>query len=165
MKDDYDFTGAERGRFYAKDAVLVPPIHLDPDVLSLPIGPRPGARRVVERAGQRAIARGYRADRGGGLNRADPRTPRSAPSAHASAPEACSGRREARGWGETQNRTARVAPARTRLKPKPLRGAQAGPGLTRSRSGARGPAWVLVRGEVIDKLSPKFTDWDEDLTL
>jgi hypothetical protein len=34
MKDDYDFTGAERGRFYAKDAVLVPPIHLDPDVLT-----------------------------------------------------------------------------------------------------------------------------------
>ncbi len=34
MKDDYDFTGAERGRFYAQDAVLVPPIHLDPDVLT-----------------------------------------------------------------------------------------------------------------------------------
>jgi len=34
MKDDYDLTGAERGWFYAKDAVLVPPIHLDPDVLT-----------------------------------------------------------------------------------------------------------------------------------
>jgi len=34
MKDDYDFSGAERGRFYRKDAVLVPPVHLDPEVLA-----------------------------------------------------------------------------------------------------------------------------------
>ena len=33
MKDDYDFTGAERGKFYRKDAELVPPLHLEPDVL------------------------------------------------------------------------------------------------------------------------------------
>ncbi|MGI8840196.1 MAG: hypothetical protein ACR2F8_05365 [Caulobacteraceae bacterium] len=34
MKDEYDFTGAERGKFYVKGAVLVPPVHLEPDVLS-----------------------------------------------------------------------------------------------------------------------------------
>ena len=34
MKDEYDFSKAERGRFYRKDAVLVPPVHLDPDVLA-----------------------------------------------------------------------------------------------------------------------------------
>lgn len=33
MKDEYDFTGAERGKFFHKDAELVPPVHLDPDVL------------------------------------------------------------------------------------------------------------------------------------
>ena len=34
MKDEYDFSKAERGRFYRPDAVLVPPVHLDPDVLA-----------------------------------------------------------------------------------------------------------------------------------
>jgi hypothetical protein len=34
MKDDYDFSSAERGRFYRKDAVLAPPVHLDPKVLA-----------------------------------------------------------------------------------------------------------------------------------
>jgi hypothetical protein len=34
MKDEYDFSNAERGRFYRKDAVLVPPVHLDPGVLA-----------------------------------------------------------------------------------------------------------------------------------
>jgi hypothetical protein len=34
MKDEYDFSKAQRGRFYRKDAVLVPPVHLDPDVLT-----------------------------------------------------------------------------------------------------------------------------------
>jgi hypothetical protein len=34
MKDEYDFTGAERGKFYHKDAVLAPPIHLRNDVLT-----------------------------------------------------------------------------------------------------------------------------------
>ena len=34
MKDDYDFKGAERGKFYVKDAVLVPPVHLEADVLA-----------------------------------------------------------------------------------------------------------------------------------
>ncbi len=33
MKDEYDFTGAARGKFHRKDAVLVPPLHLDADVL------------------------------------------------------------------------------------------------------------------------------------
>jgi len=34
MKDEYDFSNAERGRFYRKDAVLAPPVHLDPEVLA-----------------------------------------------------------------------------------------------------------------------------------
>ena len=32
MKDEYDFSRAERGRFYRKDAVLMMPVHLDPAV-------------------------------------------------------------------------------------------------------------------------------------
>jgi len=34
MKDEYDFSKADRGRFYRKDAALVPPVHLDPKVLA-----------------------------------------------------------------------------------------------------------------------------------
>jgi uncharacterized DUF497 family protein len=34
MKDEYDFSKAERGRFYRPEAVLTPPVHLDPDVLA-----------------------------------------------------------------------------------------------------------------------------------
>ena len=33
MKDEYDLSGGVRGRFYRKDAALVPPVHLDADVL------------------------------------------------------------------------------------------------------------------------------------
>ena len=34
MKDAYDFSAAERGKFSRPDAQLVPPLHLDPDVLA-----------------------------------------------------------------------------------------------------------------------------------
>jgi hypothetical protein len=34
MKDEYDFSNAERGKFYHPDAQLIPPVHLDPEVLS-----------------------------------------------------------------------------------------------------------------------------------
>jgi len=34
MKDEYDFSRAERGRFYRPEAALVPPVHLDPEVLT-----------------------------------------------------------------------------------------------------------------------------------
>jgi hypothetical protein len=34
MKDEYDFSNGERGRFFRPDATLVPPVHLDPDVLT-----------------------------------------------------------------------------------------------------------------------------------
>lgn len=34
MKDEYDFSKAERGRFFRQDAVLAPPVHLDADVLA-----------------------------------------------------------------------------------------------------------------------------------
>jgi hypothetical protein len=34
MKDEYDFSNAERGRFFRQGAVLAPPVHLDPEVLA-----------------------------------------------------------------------------------------------------------------------------------
>lgn len=34
MKDEYDFSTAERGKFFRKGARLVPPVHLEPDVLA-----------------------------------------------------------------------------------------------------------------------------------
>jgi hypothetical protein len=34
MRDEYDLSKAERGRFYRPNAVLIPPIHLDPEVLA-----------------------------------------------------------------------------------------------------------------------------------
>jgi hypothetical protein len=32
-KDEYDFSTATRGKFYRANAVLVPPVHLEPEVL------------------------------------------------------------------------------------------------------------------------------------
>jgi len=34
MKDEYDFSKAKRGRFFRQDAILTPPVHLDPEVLA-----------------------------------------------------------------------------------------------------------------------------------
>ena len=34
MKEEYDFSAATRGKFHRRDAQLIPPIHLDPDVLA-----------------------------------------------------------------------------------------------------------------------------------
>jgi hypothetical protein len=34
MKDEYDFSKAERGKFYRRDVQVIPPVHLDPEVLS-----------------------------------------------------------------------------------------------------------------------------------
>lgn len=34
MKDEYDFSTAARGKFFRKGARLVPPVHLEPEVLS-----------------------------------------------------------------------------------------------------------------------------------
>jgi hypothetical protein len=33
MKDEYDFRGAQRGKFFKQDAVLVPPVRLEPEIL------------------------------------------------------------------------------------------------------------------------------------
>lgn len=33
MNDEYDFSKGERGRLSRPNAVLIPPVHLDPDVL------------------------------------------------------------------------------------------------------------------------------------
>ena len=34
MKREYDFSRAERGKFYQRDAELVPPVHLEPRILA-----------------------------------------------------------------------------------------------------------------------------------
>ncbi len=34
MKDEYDFSATTRGKFFSPDARLIPPVHLDPDVLA-----------------------------------------------------------------------------------------------------------------------------------
>ncbi len=34
MKKEYDFSHAKKGLFYRKDAKLIPPIHLKPDILA-----------------------------------------------------------------------------------------------------------------------------------
>ena len=33
MKDEYDFSTAERGKFFREEMRLVPPVHLDPEIL------------------------------------------------------------------------------------------------------------------------------------
>jgi hypothetical protein len=45
MKDEYDFSRGQRGKFYRPDAVLVPPVHLDPEVLAF-LAARAEARGV-----------------------------------------------------------------------------------------------------------------------
>ncbi len=45
MKDEYDFSTAERGKFCREGARIVPPIHLDPDVLDYLVA-RASARGV-----------------------------------------------------------------------------------------------------------------------
>ena len=34
MKDEYDFSKAARGRFCRPNAALIPPVHLDPEVVA-----------------------------------------------------------------------------------------------------------------------------------
>ena len=34
MKDEYDFAKAERGKFFSAEAELVPPVHLEADILN-----------------------------------------------------------------------------------------------------------------------------------
>lgn len=46
VKDEYDFSRAERGRFFRQDAVLVPPVHLDPEVPAF-LSARANARGVA----------------------------------------------------------------------------------------------------------------------
>lgn len=46
MKDEYDFSKGERGRFSRPDAVLTPPVHLDADVLAFLVA-RAEARGVT----------------------------------------------------------------------------------------------------------------------
>ena len=33
MKDEYDFADATRGKFYRANAQVIPPVHLEPEVL------------------------------------------------------------------------------------------------------------------------------------
>ena len=34
MKDEYDFSKGERGKFFRDGAILVPPVHLEPEILA-----------------------------------------------------------------------------------------------------------------------------------
>ena len=45
MEDQYDFSTAQRGKFFREGARLVPPVHLDPDVLDYLSG-RASARGI-----------------------------------------------------------------------------------------------------------------------
>jgi hypothetical protein len=45
MKDEYDFRNGQRGRFFRPEAALLPPVHLDPEVLSF-LAARAEARGV-----------------------------------------------------------------------------------------------------------------------
>src|ERR1041385_6242378 len=65
MRDEYDFSQSERGRFYRKDAVLSPPVHLDAYVLTF-LTARAAARGLsAGQARQCASEEAHRADRGG----------------------------------------------------------------------------------------------------
>jgi hypothetical protein len=46
MKDEYDLSVAERGKFACEGARLVPPVHLDPEILDY----------LAERASARGIS-------------------------------------------------------------------------------------------------------------
>ena len=46
MRDEYDFSNAERGKFHRPGAVLAPPVHLDPEVLSF-LAARAQARGIT----------------------------------------------------------------------------------------------------------------------
>jgi hypothetical protein len=45
MKEEYDFSAAERGKFHREGARLIPPVHLDPDVADY-LSERAAARGV-----------------------------------------------------------------------------------------------------------------------
>jgi hypothetical protein len=45
MKDEYDLSAAERGKFFREGARLVPPVHLDADVLDY-LSKRAAARGI-----------------------------------------------------------------------------------------------------------------------
>ena len=45
MKDEYDFSKAKRGEFFREGARLVPPVHLDPEVLDY-LSERASARGI-----------------------------------------------------------------------------------------------------------------------
>jgi hypothetical protein len=47
MKDEYDFSTAERGKFFREGARLVPPVHLDADVLDY-LSKRAAARGISQ---------------------------------------------------------------------------------------------------------------------
>jgi hypothetical protein len=48
MKDEYDFSDATRAKFYRPDAQLIPPVHLEPQVLAY----------LAERAKARGVSLG-----------------------------------------------------------------------------------------------------------
>jgi hypothetical protein len=45
VKDEYDFSKGQRRKFYRPDAVLTPPVHLEPEVLAF-LAARADARGI-----------------------------------------------------------------------------------------------------------------------
>jgi hypothetical protein len=64
MKDEYDFSKADRGTFFRAGARLVLPVHLNPHVLDYP-SEHASARRISLRSLVNALLKKYRADRRG----------------------------------------------------------------------------------------------------
>jgi hypothetical protein len=62
MKDEYDFLTAKRGKFFREGTRLVPPIHLDPEVLDY-LSERALARGVSLSSLVNVLLKQYRTDR------------------------------------------------------------------------------------------------------
>jgi len=65
VKDEYDFSGAERRKFFRKGAHLVPPVHLEPEVAGLSCPAGGGAGHVAKLPGEYAAQERHRTDQRG----------------------------------------------------------------------------------------------------
>jgi hypothetical protein len=48
MKDDYDFSKGQRGKFYRRNAVLNPPAHLEPEPRAIPTAAWPRGVSLID---------------------------------------------------------------------------------------------------------------------
>jgi hypothetical protein len=75
MKDEYDFSKAERGKLFRRDAQLIPPLHLDPEVLSY-LAERAQARGSLVRRAPWSAPRSTIDQSGAGARRSSKRSDR-----------------------------------------------------------------------------------------